>query len=252
MNQLINVTMNENNEQIVSARDLHKGLAVTTRFSAWVKSNFEMFDEGIDYIGRKSLTPYNPAYPDKLQEIQDYDLTLNMAKELSMMSHTEKGKEYRNYFLKLEDYIKNQKALQVTNDSYMIQDPVQRAKRWIEEQQEKKRLAEQVQIQAPKIQFVEQLEATQDSITIGTMAKIITQNGYKMGRNSLFTELRNSQLLISAGRDYNLPTQKAMNLGIFEVKTSTFGDKITHQALVTVKGQQYLLSRIAKIVNEVA
>lgn len=121
-----------------------------------------------------------------------------------------------------------------------------------EERQEKKRLAEQVQIQAPKVQFAEQLEATQDSITIGTMAKLITQNGYKMGRNSLFTELRNSQLLISSGRDYNLPTQKAMNLGIFEVKTSTFGDKITHQTLVTVKGQQYLLSKIAKIVNEVA
>ena len=121
-----------------------------------------------------------------------------------------------------------------------------------EERQEKKRLAEQVQIQAPKVEFAEQLEATQDSITIGTMAKIITQNGYKMGRNSLFTELRNSQLLISAGRDYNLPTQKAMNLGIFEVKTATFGDKITHQTLVTVKGQQYLLSKIAKLLNEVA
>lgn len=252
MNQLINVTINDEQQQVVSARDLHRGLEVTTRFSAWVKSNFEMLDEGTDYIGRKSLTPYNPAYPDKLQEIQDYDLTLNMAKELSMMSHTEKGKEYRNYFLKLEDYIKNQKALQVTNDSYMIQDPVERAKRWIEEQQEKQELEQQVHIQAPKVEFAEQLEATQDSITIGTMAKIITQNGYKIGRNSLFTELRNSQLLISAGHDYNLPTQKAMNLGIFEVKTSTFGDKITHQSLVTVRGQQYLLSKIAKLLNEVA
>ncbi|MGR8825904.1 Rha family transcriptional regulator [Leuconostoc mesenteroides] len=160
--------------------------------------------------------------------------------------------KYIEAFNNMEDYIKNQKALQVTNDSYMIQDPVQRAKRWIEEQQEKQELEQQVQIQAPKVEFAEQLEATEDSITIGTMAKLITQSGYKMGRNSLFTELRNSGLLISAGRDYNLPTQRAMNMGVFEVKTSVFGDKITHQTLVTVKGQQYLLSRIAKIVNEVA
>lgn len=148
--------------------------------------------------------------------------------------------------------VKNQNTLQVTDDSYMIQDPVERAKRWIEEQQEKQELEQQVQLQAPKVEFAEQLEATEDSITIGTMAKLITQSGYKMGRNSLFTELRKSGLLISAGRDYNLPTQRAMNMGVFEVKTSVFGDKITHQTLVTVKGQQYLLSRIAKIVNEVA
>jgi len=249
MNELINVTMNENNEQTVSARDLHKGLEVTTRFSAWVKSNFEMFDEGTDYNICKSVAYVGNG---ATRSLDDYELTINMAKELSMMSHTAKGKEYRNYFLKLEDMVKNQNTLQVTDDSYMIQDPVERAKRWIEEQQEKQELEQQVQLQAPKVEFAEQLEATEDSITIGTMAKLITQSGYKMGRNSLFTELRKSGLLISAGRDYNLPTQRAMNMGVFEVKTSVFGDKITHQTLVTVKGQQYLLSRIAKIVNEVA
>lgn len=75
--------MNENNEQTVSARDLHKGLEVTTRFSAWVKSNFEMFDEGTDYNICKSVAYVGNG---ATRSLDDYELTINMAKELSMMS----------------------------------------------------------------------------------------------------------------------------------------------------------------------
>lgn len=242
MTELITVATNSDNEQVVSARDLYKGLKVTTRFSAWVKSNFGMFDEGTDYIGCKSLTPYNPAYPDKLQEIQDYDLTINMAKELSMMSHTKKGKEYRNYFLKLEKAVKNQ--LEVSNDSYMIQDPVKRAERWIEEQQEKQQLSEQIKIQEPKVEFADAITASEDTVSIGTLAKLVTQAGFKIGRNSLFAGLRDTGYLISFGEDYNMPAQKGINLGLFEVHTSVYGDHISRKTVVTPKGQQYFINKL--------
>lgn len=250
MNELINVTINEEQQQVVSARDLHKGLEVTTRFSAWVKSNFEMFDEGIDYIGRKSLTPYNLAYPDKLQEIQDYELTINMAKELSMMSHTDKGKEYRNYFLKLEDMVKNQNTLQVTNDSYMIQDPVERAKRWIEEQQEKQELEQQVQLQAPKVEMAEKLlEADDANISMKDFAKLLANYGVDVGRNTLMKGLRNSGWLL---RD-NTPSAKAMARGIFNthetVINTSFGTRIQTVTTITPKGQEFLIKRVTRAID---
>lgn len=102
MEQIIKINTNKNNEHIVSARELHKSLKVTTRFNTWVKQNFEMFELGTDYIGRKSVTPYNKAYPDKLQEIQDYELSISMAKELAMMTHSANGKQIRQYFIEVE------------------------------------------------------------------------------------------------------------------------------------------------------
>ena len=100
-NQLINIKV-ENDQQLVSARDLYKALEVKRKFSLWVKDNFKDFEEGTDYEGVRVSTPYNPAYPDKLQELQDYNVTVDMAKELCMISKTSKGKEVRKYFIEIE------------------------------------------------------------------------------------------------------------------------------------------------------
>ncbi|MFT8570821.1 MAG: phage antirepressor KilAC domain-containing protein [Leuconostoc pseudomesenteroides] len=244
MNQLINVTMNENNEQVVSARDLYTALEVkkTYRFSQWFDTNTKQLIENEDFTSVDATTVVNNG---AVKAIQDYSLTLDAAKQIAMMSGTEKGKEVRMYFIQIEKAWNSPEQIMARGLQVAQQQMLQYDKQI-------KELNTTIEEQKPKVEFAEQLEATDDSITVGTMAKIITQSGYKMGRNSLFTELRNSQLLISSGRDYNLPTQRAMNLGIFEVKTSTFGDKITHQTLVTVRGQQYLLGKIAKLLNEVA
>lgn len=91
MSSLINIQV-KNDRQLVNARDLHKGLEVKRRFSAWWKQNSKGFEKGTDYEGVLVSTPYNKLHPDKLQTIQDYLLTIDMAKELCMMSKTEKGK----------------------------------------------------------------------------------------------------------------------------------------------------------------
>ena len=242
MNELINVTMNDNNVQTVSARDLYTALEIKQRFSVWFTTNSKFFIEDTDFTSVKTGTVVNNG---AVKPVQDYHLTLDMGKQVAMMSRTEKGKEIRAYFIEVEKQFNSPEMMMARSLQYANQKMLQYDK-------QVKKLEATVEANKPKVEFAEQLEATEDSITVGTMAKLISQLGYKMGRNSLFTELRNSHLLISSGRDYNLPTQKAMNLGIFEVKTSTFGDKITHQTLVTVKGQQYLLSKIAKLLNEVA
>lgn len=87
-NQLINIKV-QDDKQLVSARDLHKGLGVTTRFSLWAKRNFKNFKEGVDFEGVVTDTPYNSKYPNgKHQKLKDYMLTIEMAKHVAMMSGT--------------------------------------------------------------------------------------------------------------------------------------------------------------------
>ena len=99
MNELIKVTV-KNDQQLVSARDLYKGLKLTTRFNKWVKQNFADFIQGDDFSPVTTVTQQNQYGGTK--EIQDYALTLDMAKQLCMMSHTELGRKYRKYFIELE------------------------------------------------------------------------------------------------------------------------------------------------------
>lgn len=110
-NQLINIKVRDD-KQLVSARDLHKGLGVTTRFSLWAKRNFKNFKEGKDFEGVVTDTPYNSKYPNgKHQKLKDYMLTIEMAKHVAMMSGTNKGYEVRNYFIEVEKAWNDPKAV---------------------------------------------------------------------------------------------------------------------------------------------
>lgn len=98
MDELIQVTI-QDGQQVVSARELHRCLKVTTRFSKWVEQNFDEFIENQDFTSVTGVTVVNNGAK---RDIQDYAITVDMAKELSMVSHTELGKQYRQYFLVLE------------------------------------------------------------------------------------------------------------------------------------------------------
>ena len=98
MSPLINIQV-KNNNQLVSARELHKNLGLTTRFSKWVDQNFENFEKEQDFTSVTTVTVVNNG---ARKPIQDYLLTIDMAKELCMMSKTERGKEVRKYFIQVE------------------------------------------------------------------------------------------------------------------------------------------------------
>lgn len=100
MNQLINITTNENDEQLVSARELHKSLEVKTRFSQWVTQNFKGFREGIDFSSVVTTTQQNQY--GGVKELKDYALSVEMAKHMAMMTGTPKGYEVRDYFIQVE------------------------------------------------------------------------------------------------------------------------------------------------------
>ena len=133
-------------------------------------------------------------------------------------------------------------------DSYMIEDPIERAKRWIEEQEERKALENENKAMKPKARFAEAVSASEESILIGQLAKIIKQNGIDIGQNRLFQWMRDNDYLIKNGTRYNQPTQKAMELGLFEVKERTVNNpdgsvRITFTTKVTGKGQVYFVNK---------
>lgn len=110
----------------------------------------------------------------------------------------------------------------------------------------------QLKEQAPKVLFADAVSASKTSILIGELAKIIKQNGVEMGQNRMFEWLRsNGYLITRQGTDYNMPTQKAMELGLFEIKETSITHSDGHITVnktpkVTGKGQSYFINKFLK------
>lgn len=239
MYELIKVQTNENNEQVVSGRDLHKFLEVGTRYNDWINKRVKEygFIENIDFVAitQKKVTAQGNA-----SEYIDHLLKINMTKELAMIENNEKGKVIRKYFIKCEE---------AWNSPEMILSRAnQLSARMIENYTQKISTLEfTIQQQAPKVLFADAVATSDTSILIGDLAKLIKQNGVDTGQKRLFGYLRESGYLMKQGSSTNMPTQKAMNLGLFEVKERTINNpdgsvRITRTTKVTGKGQQYFIN----------
>lgn len=234
MDELINVQVKDD-KQLVDARELYRGLQIAQRFNRWVESNFGMFVEGVDYSGCTLRTPYNVNSPEgEQQEISDYIITLDMAKSLAMMVRNDNGKKYRNYFLDLEK--KWNDPQEVVKRGYAIL------------QNENTQLKLENKRLMPKAVFADSVASSSTDILIGELAKILSQNGIDIGQNRLFRWLRRNEYLGRHGGNYNVPTQKAMRLGVFRIKETTIthsSGKTTIQrtAKVTGKGQTYFVKK---------
>lgn len=107
----------------------------------------------------------------------------------------------------------------------------------------------QIEQMKPKVVFADAVATSHTSILVGELAKILKQNGIDMGQKRLFAWLREKGYLIKRqGTDYNMPTQKAMELGLFEIKEGSYvngsGVNITTKTpKVTGKGQQYFINK---------
>ncbi len=116
------------------------------------------------------------------------------------------------------------------------------------ERQEKERLKLQAAKNKPKVVFADAVSASEGTILIGELAKILKGNGVDIGQNRLFERLRQDGFLIKRkGTDYNAPTQKAMELGLFKVKETAITHSDDHVTIskttkVTGKGQQYFIN----------
>ena len=242
MNKLLNVNFDT---QTVSARELHEQLEISKRFSAWFETNSQGFVEGEDFTSVLKGTEVQNNGGIQVRELQDYNLTVDMAKHLCLMSRTEKGKQCRQYLLDLE------KAWN-TPEQVMAR-ALKIANRTIDSLKEHNtKLIEDCERMKPKEIFADAVSASKTSILIGDLAKLICQNGCQIGQKRLFEWMRaNGYLILRKGSDYNMPTQRSMEMGLFEIKESTHlnGDGlnvISKTPKVTGKGQQYFINKFMK------
>lgn len=235
MNELIKITYN-NDRPAVSARDLHDFLEVKTAYKDWFPRMCEYgFTEGEDFNPLKIERVQNEGERMVTRTVDDAVLTIDMAKELCMIQRNEKGKQARQYFLQIEkDWNSPEKvmarALQIAGDTL-------------------KRLENKVEADAPKVLFADAVSASKTSILVGELAKLLKQNGVDIGQHRLFRWMReNGYLIRRNGTDFNMPTQKSMDLGLFTVKETaiTHSDgtvTVSKTTKVTGKGQQYFIQK---------
>lgn len=232
MNELIKIEMNENHEICVSGRELHQALGVKTDYKDWFPRMCEYgFVEDADFSS--FLSESTGGRPK-----QDHIIKLDMAKELSMIQRTEKGKQARQYFIAVEkEYNSPEKIM---------------ARALLLADKEIKAVKLQLQAQAPKVIFADAVSASQTSILVGELAKLLKQNGINMGQNRLFQWLRaNGFLIRRKGTDYNMPTQTSMEMGLFEIKETSITHSDGHISVsktpkVTGKGQVYFINKFLK------
>lgn len=131
-------------------------------------------------------------------------------------------------------------------DSYMIDNPVERAKRWIEEYEEKVELAKTIEQQKPLVDFANRVSDSSDCVDVGQLAKIASDEHIEIGRNRLFLWLRKHKYI----RNNCEPYQTYINQGIFKYKEYTYstpyGEKIGKKLLVTGKGQLHIIEKLRK------
>ena len=244
MNNLINIQV-KNNKQLISARELHKNLGLKKKFSAWWYQNSKSFENGADYTWEPQS--YHVQIGNGASRIEDdYLLTIDMAKELCMMSKTKKGKEVRQYFIQVEKAYKSQKKLQNT-DSYMIEDPILRAKKWIAERQqldEQKKLAakqaKKLQDQEPDVVFSHAMLATNHSCKVRQLAADLTKMGFVIGQNQLYELLRLKEYISKYSCE---PIGSKVKCGYFVVRHGVTNGKAWSQTLVTPKGQKNIINK---------
>lgn len=241
-NEMLAVLENENGDKFVNARDLHMSLQIGKRFTTWISEKIKTygFSDGEDFLPLLGETSNG-------RPRTEYLLTLDCAKELAMVQNNEMGRAIRKYFIEVEKQAR--KLASNPAFSYMIEDPIARAQKWIEEQGEKKRALEVIEQQKPKVLFADAVSTSKTSILIRELAKILKQNGVDIGQQRLFEWMRTNNYLIKRqGTDWNMPTQYSMERGWFEIIETSINRSdgsitIGKTTKVTGKGQLYFVNK---------
>ncbi len=237
MNELVNVNFDM---QTMSARELHEKLNIGTEFAKWFSRMCEYgFSKENDY---SEIIVKNDENSKGGRPATDYNISVDMAKQICMIQRTPEGKAVRQYLIDLEKAWNTPeqvmaRALKIANQS------IEKLKT------QNIALVADNERMRPKEVFADAVATSHTSILIGDLAKLLKQNGVEMGQKRLFAWMRDNGYLIKRkGTDWNMPTQKSMELGLFEVKESTLNNpdgsvRINKTTKVTGKGQQYFINK---------
>ena len=245
MEELIKVDYTNAERPTVLGRELHEVLEVNTPYHKWFPRMCDYgFIEGTDFltVDKKVLRADGTEMP---QTQYDHQLTIPMAKEICMLQRSEKGKYFRQYFISIEEAWNTpemvmRRAMQIADQA------AEKAKERI------RSLTLQIQQDKPKTVFADAVAVSSTSILIGELAKLLKQNGVKMGQKRLFEWMRDNGYLIKReGSDRNMPTQRSMEMGLFEIKETVISHPDGHTHIVktpkvTGKGQIYFTDLFLK------
>lgn len=226
MEEIIKIT-EHNGKRAVNARELHQFLESKYQFANWIQERITKygFVENQDYeVFKENLKNSNGGRPQT-----EYALSVDMAKELSMVENNEKGRLARKYFIECEKIARESMVA-----SYQIEDPIKRAERWIEEQKEKKALEAKNQEMQPKAQYFD--EIVERSLLTG-FRDTAKELGLKQGEFI--------KILIDKGYIYRTPKGELRPIAkyandLFELKDfkSISSDHAGVRTWITVKGKK--------------
>lgn len=229
--ELIKINQKEG-KQTIDARELHKFLESKQQFADWIKKRISDygFERGSDFTTIHKVMKREIG----ATRIIEYHLSIDMAKEISMLEKNDKGKQARKYFIECEKQIQENKYFIPQTYTEAMQLAIDQTKK-LEEAQ-------------PKIDFCNRIENSVNAISVGEFANLLSnQVGIKIGQNRLFSYFYDEGYLIKSDRPY----QTAINAGWFEVKKYVFTDHLglertSQKVLVTGKGQLYFVGKLAE------
>jgi len=243
-NNLITINYNGEN-QTVLGRELHEFLEVGTQYTKWFDRMCEYgFTEITDYIAisQKRLTAQGNE-----TTYNDHQMTVEMAKEISMLQRTDKGKLARQYFIELEKKWNSPEAIMAraltmankTIDNLKLHNSL---------------LEDKIEEQKPKVEMADRLFICEGLKNVGEVAKLFNERirkGKSIGRDRFYEILRTEHILMTYGSEKNNPQQKYIDNGCMVLKTSTFdngygGTKLSSTTKVTPKGINWLWNFLIK------
>ena len=243
MNGLVKI---KNNQVVVSSRQvaekfgkLHKDVLENIRQILVAEFSAAKFFQETTFENR------GKQYPEYLMNRDGFSLLV--------MGFT--GKDALHWKMK---YIAafNDMERKLQNKMLMLPDftnPAEAARAWAEQFDKRAEAERQLEEAKPKMIFADAVSASDTTILIGDLAKLIKQNGHEIGQKRLFEWLRKNGYLIKRyGADYNSPTQRAMELGLFKIKETAITHSDGHVTVsktvkVTGKGQQYFINKFAAL-----
>lgn len=249
-------------KQAVNARELHEKLGNKKQFANWIQLRIEQYG----FVENQDFQVFNQKVKNSNggRSRKEYALSLGMAKELCMVENNDAGRRIRKYFIEVEKKARTQNPFaipQTYSEALLL--AANQAKQ-IEKQQlalEQKKIENDKLVadgkrkdativrMKPKEVFTDAVAGSKGNCLVGEVAKLITQNGYKIGEKQFFAWLRDNGYLGKKGERYNIPNQQYMGKNpLFYIKRGVRqGDNgvlhTTSTTMLTPKGQIYFVNK---------
>lgn len=250
--ELIPVHTNPDGGKAVMGRDLHEFLEVRRDYTNWFKQMVGYgFSEGQDYSLIEEETAGHPVSPNLARPRHNHIITLDMAKEISMIQRTERGKQARQYFIECERRMK-QLQPELTPEQLMAKALLQAEQTMLEQTQAIEALNTRVEDMEPSYNLGEALLSTEDNIYVGDMAKMLKSRGlFYGGRTKLFAWLKDNDYIMKTGSSGYAALQRWLDNGVLDVEEHVyepfFGEpKLRYTIKVTPKGQEHFINKFKK------